>query len=891
MPSIPERLSEAISDRYRIEREIGAGGMATVYLAQDIRHDRPVALKVLNPELGAVLGVERFLAEIKVTANLQHPNLLPLFDSGEAGGLLFYVMPFVEGESLRARLDREKQLPIDEAVRMAVAVANALDYAHQQHVIHRDLKPENILLQAGQPVVADFGIALAVSNAGGNRITQTGLSLGTPQYMSPEQATGDRAIDGRTDIYSLGAIVYEMLTGEPPHLGNTSQAIIARLLTDRPHGVRTARPAVPEYLEAAVARALEKLPADRFTTAREFADAMSGRGVVAATGSGASAVAATAARPATVSRGRLRDPAFLAVAAVAVTAVAGLAVALRPAPAPPAAPVIRYALTTTDSTRPFDNYPWPGAISPDGGTVVYSVVQSNNEPILYVQRSDQLEGRPIPGTTGAYQPLFSPDGEWVAFESGGKEKKVRLDGSAPVTIADGGGANGADWTVRDELVMGATGSFNGLSRVSTSGGQPLEFTQPDTSKGFRQHVWPVAFPDGRAVVFTLWSGTLASSQLAMASLDDGAVVELGVTGIRPLAVLDGYLVYLQADGAVMAVEVDEGAQRVVGKPVPVHDPVTVLSTLNGNSGAFVSRGGALLISRGAGYGRLSWLARDGREQPILKEPRAYASPALSPDERRLAIVVNDGSKQDAWIYDFAGETLTRLTNSGTVNSVRWAPDGTHVIYTSAGDQQRSAVWRQAAGGGAPPEKLFEANVLMPSADMTPDGKSLITTMYRETTWDMFRVALDSGGAMRPYAVTASQELSPAFSPDGRWVAMQSDESGRPEVYVRSFPDPSIRVQVSTQGGSAPLWSRDGRQLYYRAGQALLVARLAPGSSFAVAGRDTVLRNLPLLGNYFVANIEVPRDGSRFLTVISDSDDFQLVVSPNWLTEFRRRIGK
>src|SRR5512139_2130891 len=225
-------LDSALQGRYTIEREIGRGGMATVYLARDVRHNRAVALKVLKPELGAVLGVERFLAEIQVTANLQHPNLLPLFDSGEAGGMLFYVMPFVEGESLRARLDREKQLPIDEAVRIAIAVANALDYAHSHHVIHRDLKPENILLQAGQPVVADFGIALAVSKAGGSRVTQTGLSLGTPQYMSPEQATGDRVIDGRTDIYSLGALTYEMLSGEPPHIGNTSQAIIARVLTD-----------------------------------------------------------------------------------------------------------------------------------------------------------------------------------------------------------------------------------------------------------------------------------------------------------------------------------------------------------------------------------------------------------------------------------------------------------------------------------------------------------------------------------------------------------------------------------------------------------------------------------------------------------------------------------
>ena len=222
-------LASALSGRYDIDREIGRGGMATVYLARDVRHDRRVALKLLSPELGAVLGVERFLSEIRVTANLQHPNLLPLFDSGEANGLLFYVMPYIEGESLRARLDREKQLPIDEAVHIATAIASALDYAHRHGVIHRDLKPENILLHDGQPLVADFGIALAVSNAGGARVTQTGLSLGTPLYMSPEQATGDRVIDARSDIYSLGAVTYEMIAGEPPHTGSTSQAIIARL--------------------------------------------------------------------------------------------------------------------------------------------------------------------------------------------------------------------------------------------------------------------------------------------------------------------------------------------------------------------------------------------------------------------------------------------------------------------------------------------------------------------------------------------------------------------------------------------------------------------------------------------------------------------------------------
>jgi TolB-like protein len=267
-----EKLRASLADRYRIEREIGAGGMATVYLAKDLRHDRDVALKLLKPELGAVLGAERFLSEIRVTAKLQHPNLLPLFDSGENDGQLWYVMPFVEGETLRAKMDRERQFPLKEAVRIAVLVAGALDYAHRHRVVHRDLKPENILLQDGQPLIADFGIALAVANTAGNRITQTGLSLGTPQYMSPEQAMGERMIDARSDIYSLGAVLYEMLVGEPPFTGPTTQSIIAKLVTESPRSARESRPSVSTGLNAVVMKALEKIPADRFQTAKEFAE-------------------------------------------------------------------------------------------------------------------------------------------------------------------------------------------------------------------------------------------------------------------------------------------------------------------------------------------------------------------------------------------------------------------------------------------------------------------------------------------------------------------------------------------------------------------------------------------------------------------------------------------
>jgi serine/threonine-protein kinase len=286
------RLTAALADRYRIERELGQGGMATVYLAEDLKHHRKVAVKVLRPELAAVLGAERFLAEIKVTANLQHPNLLPLFDSGEAGGFLYYVMPYVEGETLRARLGRERQLPVEDVIRLVTLLANALDYAHAQGVIHRDLKPENILLQAGQPVIADFGIALAVAQAGGSRVTETGLSLGTPHYMSPEQAAGDRELDARSDQYALGAVTYELLSGEPPHTGPTAQAIIARLMTETPRSLRATRPAVPVAVDLAVGRALAKSPADRFASCGAFAQAL----VVGITSRAAGVADATAPR-------------------------------------------------------------------------------------------------------------------------------------------------------------------------------------------------------------------------------------------------------------------------------------------------------------------------------------------------------------------------------------------------------------------------------------------------------------------------------------------------------------------------------------------------------------------------------------------------------------------
>ena len=290
------RLNAALEGRYRVERQLGEGGMATVYLADDLKHERQVALKVLKPELAAVVGADRFLAEIKTTANLQHPHILPLFDSGEADGFLFYVMPFIEGETLRDKLNRESQFGVDEALRIASEVADALDYAHRHGVIHRDIKPENILIQNGRPMVADFGIALAVSAAAGGRMTETGLSLGTPHYMSPEQATAEKEITGRSDVYSLASVCYEMLAGQPPHLGGSAQQIIMKIIAEPVEPVTRYRKNVPPHVAGALAQALEKLPADRFATAKEFADALGNRTFVGSTTAHAAAAAAAPAR-------------------------------------------------------------------------------------------------------------------------------------------------------------------------------------------------------------------------------------------------------------------------------------------------------------------------------------------------------------------------------------------------------------------------------------------------------------------------------------------------------------------------------------------------------------------------------------------------------------------
>jgi serine/threonine protein kinase len=459
------KLQTALAGRYQLDRELGAGGMATVYLAQDVRHARRVAVKELRPELSAVIGAERFLGEIKLTANLQHSHILPLFDSGEADSFLFYVMPFVEGETLRTRLNREKQLPVAEAVRIATEVASALDYAHRHGVVHRDIKPENILLHDGQAMVADFGIALAASKASGDRMTETGMSLGTPHYMSPEQAMGEREITARSDVYALGAVLYEMLTGDPPFTGSTAQAIVARVVTESPRPLLPQRHTIPPHIEAAVLTALEKLPADRFGTASEFAEALATPTYTAP------ATAPTVATPAAPIPTRARASSWVTAVAVAVAAIATAAALwswFRPKPAPM---VNRFSLLLrpAEALRPSPTAS-NIAISPDGTKLVY-IGPAEGGTRLWLRDHDKLRPTPIPGTEGVVSPFFSPDGRQLGFIRNGRTVRIlSLEGGPPLTLSDSINSSGGDWGTDGYVYIEVD---SGLARIRATGG-PLE---------------------------------------------------------------------------------------------------------------------------------------------------------------------------------------------------------------------------------------------------------------------------------------------------------------------------------------------------------------------------------------------------------------------------------
>jgi len=886
-------LRRVLADRYEVEGLIGRGGMATVYRARDLRHARWVALKVLDRELGAVLGAERFLAEIRVTANLQHPNILPLFDSGEADGVLFYVTPYIDGESLRARLERERQLPVDEAVRLAVGVAGALQHAHKQGVIHRDLKPENILLQEGQPLLGDFGIALAVSNAGGARVTQTGLSLGTPQYMSPEQATADRLVDARSDIYSLAAVLYEMLTGEAPHTGSTAQAIIARVVTERPRPVRLVRDSVPLHVAAAIEKALAKIPADRFGSAQEFADALQGRGayahaVPASAAHGAHGAHGTHAAPLPPARPRWRDPVVLALGAVAlVSTVAAVALARRRPQEDVVHTPVRFALDFPVGAGPVDGFGATYALSPDGRQIVYAG-RKGNESVLYVRATDQLEPHAIEGTQGAMHAAFSEDGRWLAFTTRTELRKIPIAGGTASTLTTGlRGAMGITWVHSDRIVLSMGGA---LVAVPATGGDPVPIL--GASPAGMSRAWPRALGDD-IVAFAEWGrDSLEASRLSVGNVRTGVVTPLKLAGAYPLGMIEGELVYGAVGGRLMAVSLDATMSKVTGEAAPVLEGVLV-GPANGVR-ASLSSSGTLLYVRGSRDRELVELGPGGEVTPLKLRPGAYSHPRLSPDGRHLAVVVTTAGNtgvtpsEELRIYDLSNGAATILANGQRISQPSWGRDGRTLVY-GTGARDSVVIWERSIDASAPATVVTTRRGFMANSVVSPDGKWIVFGRPPRGTDEggLFYAATRGDTTPKLLMPTNGSPISVRFSADGQRIAYASDESGQTQVYVRDFPGPGGAVQVSTDGGTQPVWSGDGERLYYRNGNAVLETTFAPGRSVALRSRTVAAADDATIGN--LSDLEAATTGTRVIASRDAGNGPSVVVVHDWWGELRRQL--
>jgi eukaryotic-like serine/threonine-protein kinase len=834
-----------------------------------------------------VLGADRFVQEITTTAALQHPHILPLFDSGDADGFLYYVMPFIDGETLRAKLDRERQLGVEEAVRIAIDVASALHYAHTQGVIHRDIKPENILLHDGRPMVADFGIALAVSAAAGGRMTETGLSLGTPHYMSPEQATAEKVIGARSDVYSLASVLYEMLAGEPPHLGGSAQQIIMKIITEQAAPVTQYRKSVPPHVADAVALALEKLPADRFASAAEFAAALGG--------AGGTVNRATSRRAAPGPTG-VRSSARLALRAAALVLTAGVAAGgwLRPSPEPS---VIRQRvmLWSYHLPSPLD----PGArlvasqvaIAPDGSSIVYAD-SSAGTLMLWRKMRDAVSAVPMPGTEGGVSPFFSPDGRWVGFHTlDRKLRKVPVGGGGAVTLAENGGFNykAAAWL--DDHTIVYTAGIGEVARVSANGGEPVMLSMSGSGRGVRP-LSVAALPGSRGFLTALCESNCAVGSAIWVyefAADSARLLVPNASGVWYAPT--GHLLFTDRERGLFSAPFDLGRLELTGGAVSVIEGVEPTRFALSSSGTAV-----YVVDRTAeAPSDLVWVTRDGRVEPVDSTWRGrFEYPSIAPDGQSVAVSMR-GRTTDLWIRREDGTRQKIIAAGEVIWRASWSPDGESLAFISVPDPARAA-----------------AEAYIARVDGVGSARQLIThgfpvwevELSRDGQWVVFR-ADEDGGAVRPYARRLEGDtavvplptdrlaggLQISLSPDGRWLAFASVEaSGVPEVYIASFPDMGSRRLVSRGGGHSPRWSRSGRELFFESGGMLVAVAvppgpvLAPGTPtplFSLAG-FRVARNRP---QYDVA----PGD-QRFVMIREPgSAAREVVYVENWFAELEKRM--
>jgi serine/threonine-protein kinase len=850
-----ERLAAALSAHYRLERELGAGGMATVYLAHDLKHDRKVAVKVLRPELAAVIGAERFLAEIKTTAHLQHPHILGLIDSGNADGFLYYVMPYVEGESLRDRLNHEKQLPVEAAVRIAGEVASALDYAHRHNIIHRDIKPENILLHDGSALVADFGIALAASKAGGTRMTETGMSLGTPHYMSPEQAMGEREITARSDVYALGCVLYEMLVGEPPFTGPTAQAIVAKVMTDDPRPLHTLRRTVPPEVEDAVLTALEKLPADRFASAAEFGAALGGQRGGGA-GRPSMSIRARASRPAATL------PLLLLLAATAATAAWGW---LRPAP--PVAPPSRLAILA------------PGlgggggaalqrqlALSPDGATVFFVTLRADGSYQVMRQPLAAAEAMPIDGTLGISSPLISPDGRFLLGTRNGQGSfRFPVEGGSPSPLAEAvHGTSSAAWDPGGSFWFSPeAGLGRGIAMLSASDSVTYPFIQASKDLQMMQ-----VLPDGRTALVAQKLGA-ASGPLFLFDLKTGRRTSLLERPVIEARYTAGYLIWVLPDGTLQAQAFSPAHPRLEGPGQSIATGVSVTGT--GLAQLAVAGNGTVAYIPEEPRS-LQFIERSGSARAATAERRNFHAPEFAPDGRRLSTDFNTADGRDVWILSLEDGTLSRATFVRDGHDATWTPDGNFITYSST-ISGALGVYRKRPGSAEPAESLFASLSLNYTGLWLNNGSGLITTgsdLRPGSRTDIALLQNAGRGPLAPIVSSPFEDQHPALSPDNHWLAFTSDQSGTQQVYVRPYPGQGDQVQVSLTGGNEPLWSPDGRELFFRGSEngepTLIAAEVRTAPDFAVTTRRPLFSVADYVGTIPHTNYAISPDGKTFAMV-------------------------
>jgi serine/threonine-protein kinase len=869
-------LRAALAGRYRIDRELGAGGMATVWLAHDEKHGRDVAIKVIHPDLGAALGGERFLAEIRTTAKLQHPHILPLLDSGDAGdGLLYYVMPFMRGETLRDRLERERQLPVDDAVRIAREVAGALAHAHAQGVIHRDIKPENILLQDGNALVADFGIALAVQQSAGERMTQTGLSLGTPSYMSPEQAMGERTLDARSDVYALGAVTYEMLAGEPPFTGPTVQAIVARLIAEAPRPLTVQRRAIPPGVEHAVLRALEKLPADRFATAQAFAEALRADAPVTAMRS--ADVGRPPARRAPLVAAALVSIASLGVAAWALArgAQASGAPALFDAALPDSAPLSPVATVAgTGFGTPATNF----SIAPDGSFLVFTVQRGDTTTLWYRSLVDAT-ARPLEGTKGGTMPRISPDGTRLVFYAWGRLLVMPLAGGEPRRLLEGEPPATIEWVSPTRLM------------VLTSDGYTLDWVDAEAGlveqRDFARN--------GTRCVFGQW---LAASARLLCSFNEIATLLDPVTGrFVPLRVRGtdgapgvlvngasfrmhdgGYITWVAIDGTLRAARFDEETQ-LVGRAVTVvagvkRDPIGAAQLVLAADGLL-----GFAPTTSEADGELVVLAAGASAPVALPVERAtYLRFDLAPDRRTLAAVVQTPEAQELRIHDLRTGRRQVWLRAERVGQPLWTPGSDRlVVRVESGD--RGAFLLGSPNAAGVPDTLLAGSadqVFVDASDVVDDS----TVLARDVRSPQAYLVRIAGGRARVDSLPYDASFV-AIAP-GRtrlaWYAF-----ARSQLTVGAFP-PGARQQQIASGGVEPIWLSD-TTLLFRSGVTWRLARLdARTGELAGApvpwGRDTRFLDTPGWSN------RPSRDGGVLYARSAEAGDARYL---RFIPDFPRRM--